>query len=55
LKAKGYDSYLLSTTIKGRDWYRVRVGHFATREEAKTLQENLQTKENFTKAITVSR
>ena len=55
LKQKGYDAYMVTTNIKGRDWYRVRVGHFAARAQAKELQEDLQTKENFTKAITVSR
>ena len=55
LKEKGYDAYIVLTNIKGRDWYRVRVGHFAKREEAKGLQEDLQTKEKFTKAMTVSR
>jgi cell division septation protein DedD len=55
LKDKGYDSYVVSTNIKGRNWYRVRVGRFATRGEAKELQETLMAKENLNKAITVSR
>ncbi len=55
LKDKGYDSYVVSTSIKGKTWYRVRVGRFATRGEAKELQETLMAKENFNKAITVSR
>jgi cell division protein FtsN len=46
---------MVPTNIKGRDWYRVRVGRFSKREGAKGLQEELQTKEKFTKAITVSR
>lgn len=55
LKQKGYDAYLVTANIKGRDWYRVRVGHFASRGQTKELLEDLQTKENFTKAIAVSR
>lgn len=55
LANKGYDAYVVPTNIKGRDWYRVRVGRLATQEEAKTLQETLKKRENFTKSITTSR
>ena len=55
LKDKGYDAYVVSTNIKGRNWYRVRVGRLETQEQAKALQETLKTKENFTKSITTSR
>ena len=55
LKDKGYDAYVLPTSIKGRNWYRVRVGRLGTQEEAKALQEKLKAKENFTKSITTSR
>lgn len=55
LKEKGYDAYMVVSNIKGRTWHRVRVGRFATREEAKKAQEELQTKENLTKTVTVSR
>lgn len=55
LKDKGYNAYVVPTNIKGRDWYRVRVGRLATQEEAKTLQETLKKRENFTKSITTSR
>ena len=55
LKDKGYDAYVVPTSIKGRNWYRVRVGHLETQEEAKGVQEKLKTKENFTKSITTSR
>lgn len=55
LKDKGYDAYVVSTEIKGKTWYRVRVGRLATREEAQQLQEALKKKENFTKSITTSR
>lgn len=55
LKDKGYDAYVASTDIKGKTWYRVRVGQFATREEARALQEVLRVKEKFTKSMAVSR
>ncbi|MGH7831781.1 MAG: SPOR domain-containing protein [Candidatus Binatia bacterium] len=55
LADKGYDAYVVAANIKGRTWYRVRVGRLATREEAKTLQDSLKKKENYTNAITVSR
>ncbi len=55
LKDKGYDAYVVPTNIKGRNWYRVRVGRLETQERARALQETLKTKENFTKSITTSR
>lgn len=55
LKGRGYDAYVVPTTVKGNTWYRVRVGRLETKEEARELQETLKTKESFTKAITVSR
>ncbi|HWP59768.1 MAG TPA: SPOR domain-containing protein [Candidatus Acidoferrales bacterium] len=55
LSAKGYDAYVVPVEVKGRTWYRVRVGRFANREQAKELQETMKTKEKLTNAITVSR
>jgi len=55
LKDKGYDAYVVPSNIKGRNWYRVRVGRLETQEQARALQETLKTKENFTKSITTSR
>ena len=55
LSAKGYDAYVLPTTIKGRTWHRVRVGRFAKREQAKQLQETLNREEKFTKSFTTNR
>lgn len=52
---KGYDAYVVSANIKGKTWYRVRVGRLTTREEAKALQETLKKKEKYANAITVSR
>jgi len=55
LADKGYDAYVVPVEIKGQAWYRVRVGHFATREKAKELQDTMVKKENFNTAIAVSR
>jgi len=55
LREKGYDAYVAVVNIKGQTWHRVRVGHLATREEAKELQEDLQNNEKFIKANIVSR
>ncbi len=55
LTVKGYEAYVVSTNIKGKTWHRVRIGHLATRAEAKELQKTLKTKEKFARAITVSR
>lgn len=55
LKERGYDAYVVKASIRGRIWYRVRVGHLATRQEATEIQKVLKTKEKFTNAITVSR
>lgn len=42
LKDKGYSAYLQIGMIKkGEDWYRVRVGAFKNREEAKREVDNL--------------
>jgi DedD protein len=52
---KGYDAYVVPVESKGKAWYRVRVGHFPTREQAKELQDTMVKKENFSTAIAVSR
>ena len=55
LTDKGYDAYVVPVEVKGKAWYRVRVGHFSTREKAKELQDTMVKKENFNTAIAVSR
>jgi DedD protein len=51
LKGKGYDAYVVSIQIKGRTWYRVRVGHLATQREAQGLLLKLKREEKYTRAI----
>jgi len=55
LKNKGYKAYVAEANAKGKIWYRVRVGQYNTREEAKKVEEALKTKENYTKAFIASR
>ena len=47
LKTKGYDGYSVQTKIKGHDYYRVRVGHFNTREQAESVRQSLARLEGF--------
>ena len=42
LKALGYSSYEVGTNISGQTWYRVRVGPYATPEEARAAQAKLK-------------
>ncbi len=51
LKTKGYEAYMVEGAIKGRTWYRVRVGRFATRKEAEALRKILASKEGLSDAF----
>jgi len=55
LKNKGYNAYVTEVNVKGKIWYRVRVGQYGTREEAKKVEEVLKTNENYTKSFIASR
>jgi cell division protein FtsN len=55
LKSKGYNASVTEASNKGKLWYRVRVGRYASKEEAKKLEETLRTNENFAKAFATSR
>jgi hypothetical protein len=47
LKARGYDSYVVTAEVKGRTYYRVRVGHFDAREEAESVHQSLMSQEGY--------
>jgi DedD protein len=48
LKAKGYDAYLLKSTVPGQGVrWRVRVGHFPDRASAELIAKNLKEKEGL--------
>ena len=51
LKNKRYDAYVVAIQIKGRTWYRVRVGRLATQREAQGLLLKLKREEKYTRAI----
>jgi cell division septation protein DedD len=47
LKAKGYDGYSVEAEVKGQTYYRVRVGHFDSREKAEALRQSLTRQEGY--------
>jgi cell division septation protein DedD len=47
LKDKGYDGYVVQAEVKGLTYYRVRVGHFAAREEAESVRQSLARQEDY--------
>jgi hypothetical protein len=47
LIAKGYDGYMVRAELKGQTYYRVRVGHFAEREEAESMRQSLARQEGY--------
>ncbi|MFQ5682168.1 MAG: type II secretion system secretin GspD [Candidatus Binatia bacterium] len=51
LMKQGYDAYTTKANVKGRTWYRVRVGRLATRRQAKKLKESLVKAGNFSQAF----
>jgi cell division septation protein DedD len=51
LKARGYDAFLAETDIKGRMWYRVRVGNFASQQQAELMEKKLRNKEGLRHAF----
>jgi cell division septation protein DedD len=53
LKDKGYDTRVVETRSQGHTWYRVRVGHLATKREAQALLNILKSKEGLGGAFLV--
>lgn len=55
LKAKTYPAYVQKTDIPGKGtWYRVRVGKFETKSEAKRFGDDLVEKETSVKSVFVA-
>jgi len=50
MRAKGFEPYIVPTTIDGKTWYRLRVGHYATPEQAQAAESRLH--EEFDRAPT---
>ncbi|HTY56336.1 MAG TPA: SPOR domain-containing protein [Candidatus Binataceae bacterium] len=42
LSAGGYEPYIVPTEINGQTWYKVRVGHYDSEEEAHDAEERLR-------------
>jgi cell division protein FtsN len=55
LKNKGYNAKVTEVLNKGTTWYRVRVGRYDSKEEAKKVEETLKNNESFSKAFTTNR
>jgi cell division protein FtsN len=55
LKDKGHDAYHLAVRIRGKTWYQVRIGHFASRAEANMLHDRLKTSDDFKRSFVTSR
>jgi cell division septation protein DedD len=47
LKAKGYDGYMARVEVKGQTYYRVRVGHFDSREKADSVRQALVSQASY--------
>jgi len=55
LKKKGYPAFLEEADLKEKGkWYRVKVGHFASREEATKYAISLRKKEKISNFVVVS-
>ncbi len=54
LRGKGYNAYVAATEIKEKSWHQVRVGGFASRGEAKNLQDELRAKEDLRQSFIVN-
>jgi len=50
LKSKGYDAFVVEADIRGKTWYRVRVGSFDTRQDAEKLRKVLEVEEGLADA-----
>lgn len=47
LKAKGFQAFVINADINGKTWHRVRIGGFATRQDAEDLRATLKAKRAF--------
>ena len=55
LKKKGYHAYLVTTVIpKKGTFYRIRVGHYKTREEAEKYSSEMKQKDKISNYVTLA-
>lgn len=50
IRAKGFEPYIVPTLVGGKTWYRLRVGHYATPEQAQAAESRLHQEFNDTPA-----
>jgi cell division protein FtsN len=50
---RGYEAHIIKASVRGQDWYRVRVGQYATEKEAGQLLSVLQSRDGFSDAFIV--
>jgi cell division septation protein DedD len=41
MRARGFEPYIVPTFLQGKTWYRLRVGHYATPEQAQAAEARL--------------
>lgn len=51
LKNKGYSAFYVPANVKGKTWYRVSVGQFATQNEAQSYRAEFMSTSKMTTAI----
>lgn len=51
LKNKGYNAFVTEANVKGKVWYRVRIGRFGSREEADKIAAALKSNEDLGNAF----
>ena len=54
LKAKGYDAFVLKVRRRGETFYRVRVGHYVSLEEAQQVVSRLRREPGVPEAFVAS-
>jgi len=55
LKNKGYNAFVTEANVKGKVWYRVRIGRFGSREEADKTVAALKGNEELGKAFATTK
>ncbi len=53
LQSKGYQAYVIEAIVDGKTHHRLRVGRFASEQEARALEKNFESKEGFSDAFVV--
>jgi len=51
LKSKGIDAFIVEAELNSTRWYRVRVGRYATSQEAEKIRQELQSREKLASAF----